>query len=59
MELERWEEASAAFTRAASIRWWAYNVAVLKSEAERMMVVTKEGRESSTRRKGKGVLTYP
>jgi tetratricopeptide (TPR) repeat protein len=35
MELERWEEASAAFTRAANVRGWGARIAELKIEAER------------------------
>ena len=34
MKLQRWEEASAAFTRAANVRGWAERVAELKIEAE-------------------------
>jgi hypothetical protein len=37
-KLARWEEASAAFTRAANIRGWATRVEELKREAENMIV---------------------
>ena len=42
MKLELWEEASAAFTKAASIRWWAYRVAELKAESERMIIEARK-----------------
>jgi hypothetical protein len=45
MELERWEEASAAFTRAANMREWSGRVAELKIEAERKIAEVEEGRE--------------
>ena len=38
MELERWEEASAAFTRAANVRGWAVRIAELKIEAEQKII---------------------
>lgn len=44
MDLERYEEANDAFTRAASVRWWAWRVAELKAEAERKIAQTEERR---------------
>lgn len=38
MKLERWRDASAAFTRAANVRGWAQRVAELKMEAERKLI---------------------
>lgn len=49
MQLMRWEEASAAFTRAANVRGWGTRVAELKIEAERMM----NDAEQARRRAGK------
>ncbi|KAH8596274.1 hypothetical protein B0O99DRAFT_110710 [Bisporella sp. PMI_857] len=37
MDLERWHEASLAFTRAASVKDWKGRVAVLKMECERQI----------------------
>jgi EAL domain-containing protein (putative c-di-GMP-specific phosphodiesterase class I) len=43
-KLARWEEASAAFTRAANIRGWATRVEELKREAENMIAEQRMGR---------------
>lgn len=48
MELERWEEASVAFTRAANVRGWGTRVAELKTEAEKKLNDVEE----AMRRKG-------
>lgn len=45
MQLERWEEASAAFTRAANVRGWAERIAELKVEAERKIIEAENKRE--------------
>ena len=45
MELQRWEEASAAFTRAANVRGWAVRIAELKIEAERKVNQAEEWRK--------------
>jgi hypothetical protein len=44
MELERWDEASKAFTRGASVRWWGWRVEGLKREAEWRSVEERSGR---------------
>ena len=44
MELERWDEASVAFTRAANVRGWGTRVAELKSEAEKKLHDVEEAR---------------
>ena len=44
MELQRWKEASDAFTRAANVRAWADNLAGLKTTAERRLVEELDGR---------------
>lgn len=44
MDLERYEEANDAFTRAASVRWWAWRVAERKTEAELRIAQAEEKR---------------
>jgi hypothetical protein len=55
MELERWGEASAAFTKAANVRWWASRVAELKIEAERRIIEGQDGWVSSTRKRRRDI----
>ena len=54
MGLEQWQEASQAFTKAASVRWWAARVALLKAEAERR--IEAEEKRGSPIRHGHGEI---
>ena len=58
MELERWGEASTAFTKAANVRWWASRVAELKIEAERRIIEAQDGRVSSTKKRRRDISKY-
>ena len=44
MDLERYKEADEAFTRAASVRWWAWRVAELKTQAEHKIAQAEKRR---------------
>lgn len=49
MELERWEEASTSFTRAASVRVWGTRAAELKMEAESRILEVERRKMERTR----------